>query len=212
MIDTRQKLLDTAERLIGEQGYAATSMRQIIAAAGVNLAAIHYHFGSKEELLDGVIARHAGPVNERRFELLDRFEAEAGGNPPEVELVLEAFLRPMGEVGDGHPEFVRVMGRMMGEGMMPSIVKNHFQPVIERFVAALGKALPELPHDELAWRIQFMVGAMAHTMCSPNLPIVAPESDFKTRLARLVTFLTGGFHAPVTEEASKAAGQRVEVE
>ena len=57
MTETQDKILDTAERLIGEQGYAATSLRQIIAEAGVNLAAVHYHFGSKEELLDAVVMR-----------------------------------------------------------------------------------------------------------------------------------------------------------
>ena len=49
MIDTKQKILDAAEQLIAEQGYAATSLRQIIAEAGVNLASIHYHFGSKDD-------------------------------------------------------------------------------------------------------------------------------------------------------------------
>ena len=65
MNDTKEKILDTAERLIGEQGYAATSLRHIIAQAGVNLAAVHYHFGSKEDLLDAVVARKAAPVNDR---------------------------------------------------------------------------------------------------------------------------------------------------
>ena len=72
MTDTKEKILDTAERLIGEQGYAATSLRQIIAEAGVNLAAVHYHFGSKEDLLDAVVVRKAGPVNEARLARLDR--------------------------------------------------------------------------------------------------------------------------------------------
>ena len=78
MSETREKILDTAERLIGEQGYAATSLRQIITEAGVNLAAVHYHFGSKEELLDAVVMRKAGPVNEARLAALDLVEQEAG--------------------------------------------------------------------------------------------------------------------------------------
>jgi AcrR family transcriptional regulator len=208
MIETKQKILDTAERLFGEQGYAATSMRQIIAAAGVNLAAIHYHFGSKEELLDGVIVRKAGPVNRRRLELLERYEIQAGKEPPPVEKVLEAFLRPMAEVGDQHPEFVRVMGRIMAEGLMPTIVEKHFQSVVMRFVGALHNALPQLPTGELAWRIVFMVGAMAHTMCGGPVPMPVPESDFATRIARLVAFLSGGFQAPV---ANVVAGQSFEV-
>src|ERR1017187_9526216 len=94
MIDTRQKILDAAERLFGEQGYVATSLRHIIAEAGVNLAAIHYHFGSKEELLDQLVMRKAGPVNEERLALLDHYEAEAGAMPVPVDKILRAFLEP----------------------------------------------------------------------------------------------------------------------
>src|SRR5271165_7110012 len=110
MIDTKHKILDTAERLIAEQGYAATSLRHIITQAGVNLAAIHYHFGSKEELLDELIVRGAGPVNEKRLALLDQVEAIPG--PPAIEDVLGAFLLPMSEAADRNPGFVRLMGRI----------------------------------------------------------------------------------------------------
>src|SRR6266478_6499991 len=125
MIDTKQKILDTAERLFGEQGYAATSLRQVIAAAEVNVAAVHYHFGSKEDLLDAVVTRKAGPVTVARMERLDRLEAET--KPVDVERVLEAFLLPTAEMAEHHPTFVRLMGRMLTEGMMPRIVEKHFQ-------------------------------------------------------------------------------------
>src|ERR1035441_8866650 len=126
MIDTRQKILDTAERLFGEQGYGATSLRHIIAEAGVNLAAIHYHFGTKEDLLDHLIMRKGGPVNEERVALLDALEARAQGKAVPLEKLLEAFLGPpMRRVGKG-PEFAKLMGRMYGEGLMPGIVERHF--------------------------------------------------------------------------------------
>src|SRR5947209_4292779 len=146
---TKTKILDTAERLFGEQGYAATSLRQIIAAAEVNVAAVHYHFGSKEDLLDAVVHRKAGPVNVARMERLDRLEAEGG--PVEVERVLEAFLLPTAEMAEHNPTFVRVMGRMLTEGMMPRIVEKHFQESAMRFIAALMRSLPHLGKDELMW-------------------------------------------------------------
>src|SRR5882724_9208110 len=108
MTDTKQKILDTAERLFGEQGYAATSLRQVIAAAEVNVAAVHYHFGSKEDLLDAVVARKAGPVDVARIERLGQVEAAAG--PLEVEKILEAFLLPTAEMAQHNPTFVRLMG------------------------------------------------------------------------------------------------------
>ena len=95
----------------------------------MNLAAVHYHFGSKEEMLDALVIRKAGPVNEERLALLTRFEAEAAPNPAPVEKVLEAFLAPPFLERERSPLFVRVMGRMYAEGLMPSIVAKHFQPI-----------------------------------------------------------------------------------
>ena len=200
MTDTKDKILDTAERLIGEQGYAATSLRQIIAEAGVNLAAVHYHFGSKEELLDAVVVRKVTPVNQARLAWLDRAEAEAGSGPLEVERVLESFFIPTVETASRNPGFVRLMGQMLAEGMMPRIVEKHFQASGLRFVAALRRAVPDLPQEELLWRVHFMVGAMSHTMCrAPIFPQMAGDpADMEPRLRRLVTFLSAGFRAPAT--------------
>ena len=165
MIDTKKKILDSAQRLIGSQGYAATSVRHIISEAGVNLAAIHYHFGSKEDLLAAVIARKADLVNEERMNLLDRLEAEAGTGPLSVKKVLEAWFLPMAEAADGDPSFVLLMGRLMSEGMLQTIVEKHFREPAERITGALRRALPELPDEEFRWRMHFMFGAMAFTMC-----------------------------------------------
>jgi AcrR family transcriptional regulator len=205
MTDTKEKILDTAERLIGEQGYAATSLRHIIAQAGVNLAAVHYHFGPKEGLLDAVVARKAAPVNDARLAWLERVEAEAGDGPLEVEKVLESFFLPTAEVASRNPGFVRLMGQMLAEGMMPRIVEKHFQATGLRFVAALQRAVPELPQEELMWRVHFMVGAMAHTMCRvPIFPQLAGDvTDMGPRLKRLVTFLGAGFRAAATAGKEK---------
>src|ERR1035438_1643159 len=164
MIDTRQKILDAAERLFGEQGYGATSLRHIIAEAGVNLAAIHYHFGTKEDLLDQLIVRKGGPVNAERLALLDALEAKAKGKAVPLEKVLEAFLGPPMMRVRKNPEFAKLMGRMYGEGLMPLIVERHFQTVVKRCFAALTRTLPHLTPAEMALRSQFMVGAMAHTL------------------------------------------------
>ena len=200
MIDTKQKILDTAERLIADQGYAATSLRHIIAEAGVNLAAIHYHFGSKEELLDEIILRKADPVNRQRLARLDKLEHEAGAGPVAVEKVLEAFLKPMAEAADRNRSFVPFMGRLMAEGLLPVLAKRHFQVVTARVLAALRKALPDLSDEEFAWRMHFMSGTLAYTMSGtthfPNLDL--GEGDFRGRIGRLVTFLSAGFRAPAT--------------
>jgi AcrR family transcriptional regulator len=203
MSDTKQRILDTAVRLIAEQGYAATSLRHIIAEAGVNLAAIHYHFGSKEELLEEIIGQKAAWVNAERMARLDKVEREAGDTPPSVEKVLEAFLTPMGEAADGNPLIVQFIGRLMAEGLWPGVVRNHFEGIIARLVAVMRRALPDLPEDEFAWRMHFMSGTIVQTMCGirhfPNLGAI--EGDFQSRIGRLITFLSAGFRAPATIEA-----------
>jgi AcrR family transcriptional regulator len=193
MNDTKEKLLDAAERLIGEHGFAATSLRQIISEAGANLASVHYHFGSKDELLDAVVMRRASPVNDRRLALLDSYEAEAAGGAVPVPRILEAFLLPMAQAAGRNPQFVRVMGRIVAEGMILSVVEKNFHELLFRFSAALRKSLPALSDEEFRWRMLFMQGAMAHAMCG------TPGSDFERRIGLLVRFLSGGFDAPPSE-------------
>jgi len=201
MTNTKGKLLDTAERLFGERGYAATSLRQVIAEAGVNLAAVHYHFGDKEDLLDAVVLRKVTPVNDARLAWLDRVEAEAGDGPLAVESVLESFLLPTAETASRNPGFVRLMGRMLMEGEMPRLVEKHFRAGGMRFLAALRRAAPDLSQEELLWRVHFMVGAIAHTMtATPIFPQLAGDAaDMEPRMKRLVTFLSAAFRAPATE-------------
>jgi AcrR family transcriptional regulator len=197
MIDTKQKILDAAEQLIAEQGYAGTSLRQIIASAGVNLASIHYHFGSKDDLLHQLLLRKAGPVNEKRIELLDRYAAENGDVPLPIERVLDAFFAPMIETADRNPQFVRVMGRIVVEGLLPAVVERSFQPMFTRFTGALRQAVPDIPQEEFQWRIHFMMGVIAHTL------VGAPGGHFQDRIDKLTRFLAAGFRAPAPQGAGK---------
>jgi AcrR family transcriptional regulator len=195
MNETKQKILDAAECLFGQFGYSATSLRHIITEARVNLAAIHYHFGSKQNLLDQVILRKAGPLNERRLALLDRFERESHPEPASVESVLEAFIIPAVLV-EKNPEFMKLMGRVYSEGLMPEIAQRQFQPMIDQFLSALRRALPDISMEELAWKIHFALGAMAHTLLVH--PEIYPEAagESPARVAhRLVAFVSGGFRA-----------------
>jgi AcrR family transcriptional regulator len=200
---TKEKILDTAERLIASQGFAATSLRQIISEAQVNLAAVHYHFGSKEELLDQLILRKVTRVNEERAALLDCFERESGGGPVSVEKILAAFFEPMIAAGCRNPQFVRLMGRLIAEGLIPSLAEKHFQPTTMRFIAALRRALPDLSEGELFWRVQFMFGAMAHTVGGLALPVSPIHGDgaaFQLIMRRLMAFLGAGMNAPPSAE------------
>jgi AcrR family transcriptional regulator len=207
MNETKKRILDTAECLFGEYGYAATSLRHIISEARVNLAAVHYHFGSKQELLDQVILRKAGPLNAQRLALLDQFEMEASPKSASVEKVLEAFIAPA-VLMDKSPEFIKLMGRVHSEGLMPEIAQRRFQPMIDRFLGALRRALPDISMEDLAWKAHFALGAIAVTLlASPQTyPEAANESSSRI-VQRLVAFLSGGFSMPAVLEKEVEANR-----
>ena len=200
MNETREKLLDEAEFLFGENGYAATSLRQIIARAQVNLASIHYHFGSKEELLGQVILRKIGPINQKRLELLDRFESEAAPDAVPIEKIIEAFILPAIMI-DRDRRFLNFMARMHVEGLIPEIAQRHFNPMRSRFLSAFQRACPTVTMEELAWKIHFMIGAMTNTLLyRPEMDQVLGQASQITIARRLIAFISWGFRAPETVE------------
>ncbi len=158
--DTKTRILDSAEKLFGLNGIEQTSLRDITAHAQVNLAAVNYHFQSKDSLVDSVIARRIEPVNRRRLELLD-----AAGPDATIEMeILTAFLTPALEIR--LESVVPLLGRILSNPnlFVDRVYKRHFALISERFRAALGKALPDLTRRELLWRQMFMVGSMTHIM------------------------------------------------
>ncbi len=206
-LDTKQRILDVAEQLFAEHGFAGTSLRHIIADAGVNLAAVHYHFRSKESLLEAVIVRRTAPLNEERLALLDQVEHETGASAS-LEEVLLAFLGPpirliLNPSGEGRI-FGKLMGRLHSETNVCflDIAKRHFGIVSQRFRGALVEAVPDLPTDDLNWRMHFAMGALAHTLSFWDRLEVVSEGRLKptgseTIIPRLIGFVAAGFRAPV---------------
>src|SRR5512145_2409687 len=113
--ETRTRILDAAEELFMLHGFEGTSMRQLTSKAGVNLAAVNYHFGSKDALIEAVFRRRLDPINAARIAALERLEAEAGGRPLAPEVVIRAFvgesLRMIEDARGGGRNFIRLLGR-----------------------------------------------------------------------------------------------------
>jgi AcrR family transcriptional regulator len=197
--DTKSRILDSAEKLFGMNGFDATSLRDITTAADVNLAAINYHFQSKDSLIDAIVARHIQPVNKRRLELL-----EASGPHPTVEQILTAFMAPVMQVKVD--AVVPLIGRILSnpELFVDRVFHKHLAPVSQRFLEALSKALPELPPSELLWRLHFSIGVMTHTMLwgriFPKITNgVCDISDREALVDRAVRFVAAGFRAPASK-------------
>ena len=211
-MNTKTRLLNTAEKLFARHGIEATSLRIITRDAGVNLAAVNYHFQSKEALLDAVIARRLEPVNERRFALLDACEKAAGNGPLPPDEVLDALLRPVLEMLSGPAkEFAPMMSRILTESseLTEKVFQKHLAHVSVRFFAAFERAIPHLPRKELFWRMLFTFGAVSHTFGGATLlrTISGGEcdpSDVEGTIQRLESFLLAGLEAPVPAEVQHA--------
>lgn len=210
---TRTAILDAAEALFAEVGYDGCSLRELTRRAGVNLAAVHYHFGGKDELAKAVMQRRIEPVNEQRFRQLDELTAAGAPLPPTA--ILRALLEPaLALASDPNgPGACAMFGRLVAE--QPPFLRPwlaaQIRPVIGRFAAALSEALPQLPPDEILWRLHFVVGAMAHTMQHAHLLAELSDGacdagDHHAITERLVAFATAGFVAPAAHAAAANAG------
>ena len=214
MADTKEQILDAAESLFSEYGIEAVPLRRIIAEAGVNSAAIHYHFGSKKELVRAVFARRFDPVNRERIDLLDAVDARAGGGRPRVEEVLYAIVAPPFRLGHGTEvgeKFRRLSGRLLTErpGYLEVIFNDLFREVEQRFERVVQRALPELPPNERAWRKYMAVGSMVFILREQDWIRkqsggLCDTADVEGAIQRLVQFMAAGLKAPVLEIAERA--------
>ena len=204
---TRDRILDVAERLFAERGLDGVSIRDITGEARANLGAINYHFGTKEGLIAAVFERRMAPLTEARLRGLDAVEAAAGRGRPKLEAVLEAVFRPVVEQSldtrGGRPTFSRLLARLLLEPS-PAVVRSvrlHFEPMIERFDAALMRAMPGLTREEVFWRMHVLIGALHHSwlVLDRDLPagIARLRADPEAYLRRFVAFAAATFRAPL---------------
>ncbi|TAE77672.1 MAG: TetR family transcriptional regulator [Verrucomicrobia bacterium] len=220
---TKQKLVEAAEALFADEGFDRVSVRDITTRAGANVAAVNYHFGSREGLLALVMARQINPVNEERLARLDALERKIGGKALPVEEVLDAFVRPFAtqvrrsELSE--KLFFKLMGRMFGQqgGELPPVVEALFVTVMGRFQRAFAKSLPGLAVEEIWWRMHLMAGAMIHTMAQADTLQRVSGGDSGTpgieqTLSRFIRFAAAGMRQGADEprEESRSQGPQVE--
>lgn len=212
--DTSQRLLDAAETLFAEHGFAQTSLRAITTLAHANLAAVHYHFGSKDELTRAVFARRLQQLNAERLAQLTALERTGGAVT--VEAVLAAFIEPalrLRRAGVQGERFTRLLGRAQLEASdaLRAFLDQQYAPILARFQRTLAQTLPELLPVEVHWRLCFTLGALSFAYAGALwswLPGAVREVGDEYWLQRqLVRFLTAGLCAPPLEQKADAAIQ-----
>lgn len=203
---TRERIRQVAERLFAEKGFDAVSLRMITAEAAVNLAAVNYHFGSKEALIETVISHRIGPVNEERVSRL-KAAAKAGKKSAlAVGVIVDCFVGPVIEVVEESTQSDSVLcgliGRIMGDQdeRIKEIVAAQFPEVMKVFIAEFSKALSKVPKEVLAIRLLFMAGSLVQSLlCFTQLdkmPGVKARSLTEVK-HELIPFLIAGIASPV---------------
>lgn len=161
---TQERLLDSAETLFALKGFESVSLREITAEAEANVAAVNYHFGSKENLIDAVMGRHAMPINRERIARLDEIFART--EPPSMREVVDAFLGPLMkrilEKENRQQLFAKFIARMLGEGAcrLPEETLPQFQEMARKVVAGFRAAAPELSEEQAYWGLKFCFAVM----------------------------------------------------
>lgn len=210
--DTRDRLLDAAQKLFAEKGFAATSLRSITKEAGANLAAVNYHFGSKDNLIVELLARGVRPLNQHRIFMLDEFEREVGDAPLEVEKILDALYRPCFVfcADKSRMPFLRLLGKSLHEEGPYSIIlaEREWNPLVQRFMGACKKSLPELPLDLVYWRFHFAIGSLIHCLSQHESLTVLSQGqctlkDPEEVIQDLITFTAAGMKAAANRRADQ---------
>lgn len=162
---TKERILGAAESLFAQRGFDGASLRQLTTAAGVNLAAVNYHFGSKEKLVEQIFRRRLDALNNSRLQALSLVE---GAQTTTLEDVLSAFIRPALDLS--HDEsgslFMRVLARAFAEhdDTLRQFLSDNYGHVMRQFTAEFARLLPQLTKQELYWRIDLVSGALTHAM------------------------------------------------
>ncbi|MCC7499527.1 MAG: TetR family transcriptional regulator [Bryobacterales bacterium] len=191
---TSERALDAAEALFAKQGIRATSLREITELGGINIAAINYHFRSKEALVRAVYERSFHALNDERLRLLDEAERAASGEPLTIEAILYAFFEPMVRAWKENPNFILIVGRLQHEPdpELSAFIQNLYADLIRRFLAAAARALPGYPEADLFFWVHFLFGGVVYTLlASQDIPhyhqgrnLLETPDDFLKRLIR----------------------------
>src|SRR6476661_7884939 len=196
---TKDRILGAAEELFAQHGFAGTSLREVTSRADVNIAAVNYHFGSKDNLVNEVFRRRMDEMSAQRLAALKAAVAE---HPGELEPILAAFVEPalaMAQDRHGGGAFIRVIARAYAEknDSLRKFMSDQYGHVLREFAKAIAACMPDLSKEELYWRLDFLSGALTYAMADFGLikrPAGVTEATHRARAAReLIRFAAAGF-------------------
>ena len=203
MTETRRKIIEAAECEFAERGYGGASIRGITQRAGVNVAAISYHFGNKQTLFKEMARYRIEPINQLRLRLLNEAQASEGSRPLSLERIVDIIVRPLFEALMSKESedfrFMRAVGRGLSESQdfMKDLHRDILKEVIPAFSRALSDALGHPKPDQMAYGMHLLSSTLCGSMLQhPNLEFMSQGRvdlrDVDALAGNLVAFLSGG--------------------
>ncbi|HVI60229.1 MAG TPA: TetR family transcriptional regulator [Luteimonas sp.] len=196
---TKDRILGAAEELFAQHGFGGTSLRQVTSRADVNIAAVNYHFGSKENLVTEVFRRRMDEMSAQRLALLKQARAQDAGG---LEAILAAFVEPalaLAQDRNGGGAFIRVIARAYAEKNdgLRKFLSEQYGHVLREFAKAIAGCVPELSKEQLYWRLDFLAGALTYAMADFGLikrPSGVSDATHRAKAAQeLIRFAAAGF-------------------
>lgn len=202
---TKTQILDAAETLFAEHGFADTSLRSITTKAKVNLASVNYHFGSKKMMIQAVLERYLSVLMPQIDVSLGALLEET--QHPTSHQVFSALVAPLLKLNEvrfgGSAIFVQLLGRGYTEsqGHLRKYITAHYGNTLSRFFGVMKLSVPDLPENEVFWRLHFAVGTFVFTMASSQALSDIAQADYAEHvdindiIHKMVPYIASGFAA-----------------
>jgi AcrR family transcriptional regulator len=211
---TKDKLMDAAEKLFARRGFHGTSLRDITGAAGVDLALVNYHFGSKKRLLAEVLERRGQVLNEERLRRLAAVRVGAAPGPPTTEAIVGAFLDPiLDRLAHAGPRWHSYFALIAYVNNSPEwgrkMMGRTFDATVREFIQAVMESLPGAAPEDIFWGYNFLTGALTLSLAETGRldelsDGVCRSNDVAALKARLGPYVAAGLRALARRRESPA--------
>lgn len=195
-------IMDAAERLFAEQGVEGVSLRAINAAAGVSPGVLHYHFGSREVLVEQLIERRMQPLMARREKMLQPLMEQ---DKPDIKAIIQALVQPLADFvldnNEAGQRYVQFTARLYADqSTLLDKVSRRYVSSSANFPKLLQKACPQLSFISINWRLLAANNALLHTLSEIHAPLrpwlnhqLNGQINSQQAIDELIEFIVGGF-------------------
>lgn len=202
--ETRERMLDAAEKLFALHGFHGTSLRDVAREVEAPIALVTYHFASKENLLDRVVERRASYMALCRIKALDEARTKAGTRPIPTQALIEGYVWPFIERssrgGPGWKNYSQFVARLANSPQQIGVISKHYDGVARQYIAEFYRSMANVPEVDVIHAFSFMTGVMVHAVAEPgrvdSLSMGRHHgSDLETLFSKMVPFLAAAFEA-----------------